>query len=508
MRPIRAITALLIGCGLAAQAPGAGSLRQLSLQDALRTALQNNLQVQIAQEARTATSAAVDIARGTFDWNLLGGFNYGRQDSATTRSLYPLGPLATTDTRAWNRSLVLGVQKPFEWGGNLQANYSPVYSSSKGDYQDPNTGAVLGRFSSKYPYSASLAGTYTQSLLRGFGRQVNEVNLIVAKKGSQVADYQFSLALINLMAATESQYWDLVYAARNLENVESALALAQEQLDDSNTKVREGVLAGIEVTGVEAAVAQRKQALILAKSQLRNAHDTLQRTLFPHADRQDRLEPSDLPELASHWTDETVAEKMALECRVELKVGRLTRESLGAQRLVAENRLLPQLNAFASYNAGSDNRTALGPANADLASATYPGYAVGFSFALPLGNHAAKGGLAQARANERGSELSLRDLELAVRLQVRLAFENVESARESITAASETRRFREEDLRAEQKKFDLGMSTTFLVLAKQNDLDTSKSAELQARISFAKSLTALEQATGNLLAARGFALPE
>jgi outer membrane protein TolC len=51
------------------------------------------------------------------------------------------------------------------------------------------------------------------------------------------------------------------------------------------------------------------------------------------------------------------------------------------------------------------------------------------------------------------------------------------------------------------------MSTTFLVLAKQNDLDASKAVELQAQIGYAKSVTALEQATGNLLEARGFSYP-
>jgi outer membrane protein TolC len=80
----------------------------------------------------------------------------------------------------------------------------------------------------------------------------------------------------------------------------------------------------------------------------------------------------------------------------------------------------------------------------------------------------------------------------------------VEASRESSEAARLTRVFREEDLRAERKKFENGLSTTFLVLSKQNDLDASIAAELQAQITFAKSITALEQATGHLLEARGF----
>ena len=180
---------------------------------------------------------------------------------------------------------------------------------------------------------------------------------------------------------------------------------------------------------------------------------------------------------------------------------------MSALRVAAENRLLPQLNAFIAYNGSSDSRTSLGPVNGDLSSANYPGYAVGLNFSVPIANRTAKGNLTQARAYERGSELSLRDLELGILLQVRQAFENVQASQESVEAARTARLFREEDLRGEQGRFENGMSTTFLILSKQNDLDASKAAELQAQISYAKSITALEQATGNLLEARGFSGP-
>ena len=69
------------------------------------------------------------------------------------------------------------------------------------------------------------------------------------------------------------------------------------------------------------------------------------------------------------------------------------------------------------------------------------------------------------------------------------------------------RRFREADLAAEQKKYENGLSTNFFVFAKQNDLNAARATELQARIAYAKAVTALEQAMGTLLQARGFADP-
>jgi outer membrane protein TolC len=499
------LPALLICHGLVAQTPV--EPKQLSLQEAIKISLENNLQVVIAKETREASAAGIPIAQGAFDWNLLAKLSAGRQESATTEVSTSYG-LETTNATSWDRNLAVGVQKPFGWGGNLQVTYNPIYSYSSGTYNVPYTGTTLGSFYTPHPYTGSLSATYTQSLLKGFGRDATEVNIIVAKKVSEAADYQYQAAIINLVASTESQYWDLVYAKRNLENTQVALALAQKQLNQNKIQVEVGTLAPIEVTSAEAAVAQQEQAIIAAEAQLENANDALIRAMYPGSEHPARLEPSDLPNLSHTKVDETTAEKMALDQRVELKAAKLSMESASALLTAAENHLKPQLDAFVSYNGLSDNYTALGPVNGDLTGARNPGYSVGLNFSFPLANRTAKGNLAQARANERGSELSLKDQELGILLQVREALRNVNAAEKGVDAAQKTRVFREQDLDAEQKKFDNGMSTNFLVLSKQNDLSTSKSAELQAQITYAKSVTALEQAVGDLLEARGFQYPQ
>ena len=71
-----------------------------------------------------------------------------------------------------------------------------------------------------------------------------------------------------------------------------------------------------------------------------------------------------------------------------------------------------------------------------------------------------------------------------------------------MVAAEKTRVFREQNLDAEHKKLENGMSTSFLVLTALNDLNTSKGNELQARINYANAVTAFDQAVGRLLQAR------
>ncbi len=494
MRPL-IFPAMLVAFSLVGQQAPKPAATKLTLQSAIETSLKNNLQVQIAIESRDFTRAGLTVEEGAFDWNLTAGLNLSKAQDAT-RFQGLGGSFSTLDGTVQSRSLTVGSTKAFGWGGNLSLSYAPKYSSASGSYYAGTTAT---------PYDGSLSATYTQSLLRNFGRDVTESRLIVARKSAQAADLGFTKAIIDLVASTESLYWDMVFAQRNLENKRQALELAQKQLRENQIRVQVGTLAPIEVTSSEASVAQREQDIIAADAQLLNAKDALIRALYPSTERPAGLELADAPSVKPLELNEATAEKQALANRLELKSARLDLESKQVLETAASNRLLPQLDAYATYTGNAASQIpseGLAAVNKDLTKSAYPGYSVGIQFALPIQNRAAKGSQAQARANRRSSELSLRDLELGITLEVRQSYRNVEASAKGVAAAEKTRYFREKDLEAEQKKFENGMSTNFLVLSKQNDLDTSKSAELQSQITYAKAVTALEKSLGHLLEAR------
>ena len=497
--------ALLVAFSLVGQeAPKAGAAQpvatKLTLQNAIEISLKNNLQVQIAVENRDFTKAGLAIEQGAFDWNLTSSLSLSKVKDASRSQSFPGGPFNTFDTTAYSRNFTLGSTKAFIWGGNLSLNYAPTYRFTKASVN----GGPEAPFTSN-PYDGSFSATYTQSLLKGFGRDAAESRLIVARKSAQAADLTFQLAIINLVASTESLYWDVVFAQRNIENKQQALALAQKQLKENQIRVQVGTLAPIEVTSSEASVAQRDQDIISAEAQLANAKDALIRALYPSSERPAGLEPADAPSVKPLDMNEAAAEKLALANRLELKTARLDLESKQTLETAANNRILPQLDAYATYNGNAASQVpseGLAAVNKDLTKGAYPGYTLGLQFSMPIQNRAARGSQAQARANRRQSELSLHDLELGIALEVRQAFRNLDASAKGVAAAEKTRIFREKDLDAEQKKFENGMSTNFLVLSKQNDLDTAKSSELQAQITYAKAVTSLEKALGHLLDAR------
>lgn len=495
-------------CGLVAQSPDGN--QRISLREALRTALQNNLQVTIAQQAREQARSEVQSSEGAFDWNLSATLQ-----AAHGRSYAPLpqafGPELQQKTTSTSRTFNGQLAKTFPWGGNLAFTYAPAFndasSTTCGGLDANGNPLPANTYSTPSAYSGTLGAKYTQSLLRGLGRDAEAPSrLVVARKHAEAADHQFQLAIINLVASTETQYWDLVFAARHLANKHTSLELARKLLRENIIRVQVGTMAPLEVTQAEAKVARAEHDIIAGEAELRNAQDTLIRALYPAAQRPAALEATDDPMLAWSRLDEADAIKLALDRRVELKASRIDQEIAKKQVGAAVNFARPQLDAYLSYNGSSNNYGAPGPVNSDLFRGDNPGYGVGLSFAVPLQNRAAKGRLSSARADLRGSQLKLRDQELSITLEVRKAIRNVEAAEKGVEAAARTRHFEEKSLDAERKKFENGLSTNFTVLQVMTNLDSARSDETRSQIAYAKAVTAMELAVGNLMEARDFTI--
>ncbi|MBS1767446.1 MAG: TolC family protein [Acidobacteria bacterium] len=503
--------ALLVPFSLVAQtapapAPADASTVHLTLQDAIQTAIKNNLQVGIAQETRNLAKGQLLTAEGAYDWNLTGsvstqgtkGHSEGIQKTYTPTGVV-LVPYEADNT-SWNRQITIGTAKAFTWGGNFSLNYNPTYFNSYNAITAAGS-PTSSSYSTNTPYNGSFSATYTQHLLNGFGK-ATRANLIVARNGSKSADYQFQQSVIQLVATIETDYWNVVYAKENLANIQEALKLAQKQLDENKIRVQVGTLAPIEITQAEAQVALQEQNIITAEAALANAKDALIRALYPLESRPAAIEATDEPVVQPLSIDEDSAEKMAVETRPEMKAAQLTLESQQVLAEAARNRTMPTLDLSVGYIGSASNADKLAPVNTDLTGFKYPGYNIGLTFAYPILNRAARGQRMQADANLRSSELGLRDEELQVRLDVRQAYRNLEAFSRGVAAAEKTRQYQEQALDAEQKKFENGMSTNFLVLQQQTALTNARTAEIQAKINYATGVTALEKAMGHLLEAR------
>jgi len=100
---------------------------------------------------------------------------------------------------------------------------------------------------------------------------------------------------------------------------------------------------------------------------------------------------------------------------------------------------------------------------------------------------------AQARLTKDQTLASFRRLELQVAAEVRTAARGVLSGFKTVESTKAARTLAEQSLDAEEKKFQAGMSTNYLVTQKQRDLAVAKVAELRAVANYRESVINLQR---------------
>jgi HAE1 family hydrophobic/amphiphilic exporter-1 len=124
---------------------------------------------------------------------------------------------------------------------------------------------------------------------------------------------------------------------------------------------------------------------------------------------------------------------------------------------------------------------------------------VGVAISFPFKNRTAEANLATARIQRDQLEASFRSQDQAIEMDVRNAAQAVDTARRRVIASKAARESAEQQLAGEEKLYEVGRSTTFLLLERQNSLTAARTDELQAQTDYNKALADLQRATGSTL---------
>ena len=112
---------------------------------------------------------------------------------------------------------------------------------------------------------------------------------------------------------------------------------------------------------------------------------------------------------------------------------------------------------------------------------------MGVKFSYPLGNRSAKSKLSASRLEKAKLILDIKDLEKKIILEVRESVRQLKTDIKRIKAATVAKKLSEEKLKAEEKKFEVGLSTSFNVLIFQEDLAEAQSNEIKTIIDYKQS---------------------
>ena len=148
---------------------------------------------------------------------------------------------------------------------------------------------------------------------------------------------------------------------------------------------------------------------------------------------------------------------------------------------------------FPGVIVGSES-TSYGDVLGQVFTMDYPAWTLGLTFSYPLGKSAAEANLARARIEKDQTAARLRSLETTAVRDVREAAWRVEQNQQRIETARLSRELAEQRLDAEQKRFDVGMSTSFLVIQAQRDLAIASNNELRSFLEYQLAVVAFETA--------------
>jgi outer membrane protein TolC len=380
-----------------------------------------------------------------------------------------------------------------------------------------------------------------QHLLNGFGRRANAKFIRIAQNDVRISQSVFRQQVITTVAQVLNLYWDFLSDNEQVAVAQQSLAYSQKLLADNKRQVEIGTLAPIEVVRAESEVATDQQNLIVAQTNVEEQGELIKTALAKKVDGDlvsAQVDPVD--KLPEPRTDDIPPLDKALEIaaqnRPEIEQADL---NLRYQDIVIKanrNALLPTLDFFATYagsglsgvepvygtcpagyvaaatecvNATSGATTPLpitgskyggaGQALSQIFHNDYPNYSVGLSLAVPIRNRSAQADAARALLEQRQLLEQLQRTKNQVEQDVRNAEIGVIQAKARIEAARKAVALSRQTLDAEQKKFQLGESTVFLVIQAQRDLTTAEGNEVQARSTYAKALTQFRQVTGTIL---------
>jgi outer membrane protein TolC len=477
----------------------------LTLRQVVETTLKNN--VSIAVEEFNAKIREQDITdrKSEFDPTI------SLELSTQERSNQVSSAFASPD-KSRNRDYVwdLSLNQKVVTGGDYEINFNNGRNRTNSNFAGLNP-----------QYSSELLFSATQPLLKNFGIDNNKRNIYIANNDLDISDFEFESKVIDTVTDAENIYWELVFSIEDLNVKKKSLLRAQDLEKRVRAQVEVGTVAPLDILQAQSEVASREELLLQAINLMQDNEDNLKNTLnidFASPDGQKKVNPLDNPMIKLQKGIELdTAIKEALGNRPDYlaRKTQLANENILAK--YNENQVYPSLDLFGSLglngisgkavtlNQGTIQGTSRFGGGYDetlsnLGSGDFYEWEVGLRMSYPLGNRSAKSRLTASRLQVAQTLLDIKNLEKKIVVEVREAIRQIKTEAKRIEATGIARKLAERKLDAEEKKFEVGLSTSFNVLEFQEDLFEEQSNEIRAIIDYRKAGIRLRQVMATTMA--------
>jgi outer membrane protein TolC len=482
-----------------------GGRLSISLEDAVRLALENNSSVRMEETQVERQKFTLLGAHQPFDPTLQASANANRYSTPGSNELQGIGQTGSTAQNSLTQTGQISYTEMFKTGTNISGTVSSSKSSTNNSFYYYNPS-----------YSSTLNFQFTQPLLRNAWKFANTASIIIARRSLQQSRASFEAQVNDLIYQVVSQYWAVVQANGNLKVDQDSLSLAQASYEHDKRALELGALPPLDIYRSQSEVAARNLQAIQGQYALKQAEDDLRLTLginqdpAVHALNLDLTEkPEPQGELDTISVDDAL--KSALAGRPEIEVTDDALQNDETSIRLAHNRLLPDLSMTGFYqssglggnqydlNTGAIiSRGGFGSSFSQLSGFGFPGYGASLTLNLPIRNRGAQANLGSALVSRRNDLYTARQTRESITSQVSDAVRRLEEAKLTLEAGKLSYDLAQKSLAADQRKYELGAETNFFVLDAQSRLAQANLDLLQTQIDYQVARAAVDHATGSL----------
>jgi outer membrane protein TolC len=506
MRSTFVLTVLSLGLAATASAqnaaatPAARPTLRLTVDDAVKMALDQNVDLKVDRLDPQISDTRVAAAAGFFRPAFNSAMQRNNQLQPPTSFLIP----TPTQNDVVSSSAGLTQHLP-----QFGTSYSVAWNATRTD-----SNSILNSYNPLVQSGLSLS--VSQPLFRDLFIDSARQQLQTSRTNRDIADTRLRESVVHTTANVKTAYWNLVSAITTVDARQSTLDLAQELARVNKAKVDVGSSPPLDLVSAQAEVAADQEQLIIAQTSVKEAEDRLRLLIYDATDRAIwtvKIEPIDIPPTGTVTPDIDMAVTTALKERADLERARKDIENAETSVTFTNNQRLPDVRFTATYLASGlggtiVNRdrstgfpgTVIGPGPVtdfgsvlnQLFTSRYPNWVAGVNITYPIGTSAEDANYARAKLERTQTAERLKGSEARAIQQVRDAGWKIEMNVKRIETTRLARELAEQRLDAERKRFEVGMSTSFLVIQAQRDLAQATTNELSAVLAYDLSLVDFE----------------
>ncbi|MCC6661601.1 MAG: TolC family protein [Phycisphaerales bacterium] len=482
----------------------------ISLERAIRSAAANNLQVQFQRLAPAINEAQVVAAQAAFDWVLFGQATAQLLDEPRPVEVSSFPPPGGFPDRTADERQVYNVQT----GLRRQTISGGQFSVQQDlDQTDINTPGV--RLNPGIQDQVAITARYDQPLLRGFGSDVALSQVRLARNAERTEVARLKTQLLNTIGDTETAYWQLVQAHRDLLILERLLERGQDTRDKVE-KRRNLDATPAQIANANSQVQTRRANVMRAQNTFRQAGDRLKALMNDPGlpvGSEVLLVPVDMPVDAPVQFNLLDSLNQAVQERPEVQQAILSIDDTSIRQVVADNARLPQLDLrLQAKFIGLNNN--FGEGYADVVEGKFIDYLVGFIFERPLGNRQREAQYMVRRLEREQAVLAYRNTVQSVAGEVKRSLYDATTNYRLIEQTRAARYAAAEDLRA--FRIEISVLSGYTVvnldqeLRRQEALAQAERDEVSSLTDYMNSLARLYTATGTSLERNGiiFKVPD